>query len=105
MPVQVVAGSGGVVFPELVRVQGHEGESGLVPGPMDQFALGEPPAVRFPGVHVIEQTDLGFNLAGAHGCQELAGVKAVREVVELAALVAGLSALASVNGSVLMNGY
>jgi hypothetical protein len=29
----------------------------------------------------------------------------VREVVELAALVAGLSALASVNGSVLMNGY
>jgi len=56
--------------------------------------LGEPPAVPFPGVKIIEQADLCLDLAAVHGSQELEGFKAVVNVVELAALVSGLSAMA-----------
>ena len=42
VPVEVIPGSGRVVFPKLVRFQGQDGESGLVPAPIDQLAFGEP---------------------------------------------------------------
>ncbi len=93
MPVEVVFGSGRVIFPELVRLQRLDGDFGGGPIPIGQLALGEPPAEGLPGVYVIKQPDLGLDLAGGHGAEKLAEIEAMGDAVELAALVPGLSSL------------